>query len=80
MQELAGSILKLGFIGSNQMSKRCSAVSISDCRSQGVFIGLSGRDLGPARQRRIRLLTKLEITPPSFFNPSRYGTDAGLKA
>jgi hypothetical protein len=61
------------------LSKRCSAVSISDCRSQGVFIWLSGRDLGPARQRRIRLLTKLEITPPSFSNHSRYGTDAGLR-
>src|SRR5260370_24537503 len=43
-------------IGSNQLSKRCTAVSVSDCGRQGVVLLLVMAWSPPAYQRRNRLL------------------------
>ena len=56
-------------IGSNQSSKSCGVVSISDCGRQGVVHGLSWRDLRRRSNAGFACCIKLEITPPSFFQP-----------
>jgi hypothetical protein len=56
-------------IGSNQLSKSCAAVSISDCGRQGVVHGSSWRDLRRRSNAGIACCINMEITPPSFFQP-----------